>query len=567
MSAEVRDADTVKVTTADAEAELGRLIADVRFHATERQKAILIYLAEKQIAGCDDSTKAYAIAIDVLGRPSGFDPSTDPIVRIEMSRLRSAVSNYYEAFGVEGDVVIGLPKGRYVADFNRVFLPAEVGDLERGEEIAAEEPELTSGSSPAHGFRMSARAALFAIAGAIVAAGAGATLYGRQPVFTQQPVVAISIQAADDDLRGEASQTRDLLLTALTRFQTLTVSASAPPPPSSRLGVYRVEMKYYSDGDERMVWWQVLDGRAQDVLRSGIERVEADGRTPVAARAELVAILARRFAATRGVINNIELHETSSASLGNACVLRAEYLVDEGGSGDMAQMADCLGRTIAADPLDTDAMATLSRLLLAPAGAATDPAIMRRAIALANRAVSLAPLSDRAQMALMAAHFFSGRTEAAIGAGNRALALNPNNPEVSAKLALVLYFSGFWEAGSSLAQDAGRSVDSMPRDAQLVLALDAYRSNDWSEASLLAEQINFGDDLVRAIRAASLGELGSDQAKGRLADLRASSPGFESDLFRKLEARGVKPSITASLEAGLTKAGASFTSRGVAVAD
>jgi tetratricopeptide (TPR) repeat protein len=175
-------------------------------------------------------------------------------------------------------------------------------------------------------------------------------------------------------------------------------------------------------------------------------------------------------------------------------------------------------------------------------------------LTLANRAVSLDPASDRANVALMMVQFFSGRTEAALAVGNRALALNPNNPEVLAKLALVLYNSGYTQAAASMAENARKDVEAVPRDASLVLSLDAYSRGDFSEASLISEQVNCSDFVVRAVRAASLGEMSSQDAIGRLAYLKALIPNYRTDLRSWMERRRFKPEMIASLEQGLEKA-------------
>ena len=125
MGAEVHYARASEVPLSEARAELERILSDPRFHATERQRAILRYLAERRFAGCEEGVKAYSIALDVLGRASNFDASNDPIVRIEVSRLRSSVENYYEAFGAERDVTIHIPKGTYVTLFPRSHLSYE----------------------------------------------------------------------------------------------------------------------------------------------------------------------------------------------------------------------------------------------------------------------------------------------------------------------------------------------------------------------------------------------------------------------------------------------------------
>src|SRR5262249_42722824 len=128
----------------------------------------------------------------------------------------------------------------------------------------------------------------------------------------------------------------------------------------------------------------------------------------------------------------------------------------------------------------------------------------------------------------------------------------------SAKLGVVLFVSGYWDAGVSLAEDAGRSVDAVPRAASLVLALDAYRRGDYSQASLLAEQIPCSDYVVRVLRMAALGQLGSSEAAEKLAEARKQTPDFETTFVRNMRSRHYDNRLILSLQAGLTKAGARF---------
>lgn len=568
MGAEVHDTRACEVSLPEARAELERILSDPRFHATERQRAILRYLAERRFAGCEEGVKAYSIALDVLGRASNFDASNDPIVRIEVSRLRSSVENYYEAFGAERDVTIHIPKGTYVTLFPRSHVPYEQDEeklaLESDLPETPDDVPVSQVAESSVAASPSGRPLAIYASGALllcVAIVAGAVAYASKPSLTVRPSVALSMDAVDSRLQGEASQTRDMLLTALTQFQTLTVAKAGYAGKRNQKvsgRAYEIDMKYYGDGDIRSVWWQIVDSQSGDLLKSGLEKIAIDGRSPAATRQEIVDVLARRFAATRGAINNIETHASSTESIGNACVLRAEYQLDDGSSDNMAAVRSCLERTLAADPSNSDAKALLARVLIAPEAAAGDAAVRARALDLANRAVSLAPMSDRAYVALMMTQFADGRIDAALQAGNRAISLNPSNPDAVAKLASVLFSAGYFDAGVAMAQDAGRAVDIVPRDAMLVLALDAYRRGDWSEASLLAEQVNCTDFVVRALRVAALGQLGSDQAKERLADVRGRDPDFERTLRWKLEARRFQPLLSAEIVAGLTKAGAVF---------
>ena len=43
------------------------------------------------------SVKGYDVALEVFGRPETFDPTVDPVVRVEAGRLREKLREYYEA--------------------------------------------------------------------------------------------------------------------------------------------------------------------------------------------------------------------------------------------------------------------------------------------------------------------------------------------------------------------------------------------------------------------------------------------------------------------------------------
>eukprot|EP01036_Dinobryon_divergens_P048910 gene48911-65582_t len=58
---------------------------------------LLRYVVEKTLAGEAAGIKAYSIAVDVFGRPLGFDPQVDPIVRVQARRLRTLLEQYYQS--------------------------------------------------------------------------------------------------------------------------------------------------------------------------------------------------------------------------------------------------------------------------------------------------------------------------------------------------------------------------------------------------------------------------------------------------------------------------------------
>ena len=97
--------------------ELQKMLASKDFDSSSRNRRFLTFVVEETLAGRGNRIKAYNVALAVFDRSSDFDPLTDPIVRIEASRLRRSIEHYYFTGGLADPVRIAMPKGSYVATF------------------------------------------------------------------------------------------------------------------------------------------------------------------------------------------------------------------------------------------------------------------------------------------------------------------------------------------------------------------------------------------------------------------------------------------------------------------
>jgi serine/threonine-protein kinase len=109
----------MSATGADAAVltELDRVLASEAFQGTGRASTLLRFLVTETLAGRTDRLKEYTLGAEALGKGDDFDPRADPIVRAEMSRLRARLDRYYEGDGRADALVILLPKGSYVPQF------------------------------------------------------------------------------------------------------------------------------------------------------------------------------------------------------------------------------------------------------------------------------------------------------------------------------------------------------------------------------------------------------------------------------------------------------------------
>ena len=94
-------------------AELARLLDDPVFTRSPRLSQFLGFLVEEELAGRGARINGTQVAIEVYGRDETFDPSIDPVVRVEARRLRRALENYYANEGADNAVRIEIPKGGY----------------------------------------------------------------------------------------------------------------------------------------------------------------------------------------------------------------------------------------------------------------------------------------------------------------------------------------------------------------------------------------------------------------------------------------------------------------------
>lgn len=125
-------AKAARANSAEATAvqeQLRRLTASPVLEHAESLCLLLTYLVEHTLEKPGEHVKEYQIAVDVFGRSESFDPRLDSTVRVQTSRLRQKLVEYYSTTGAHDPVVIDIPKGVYTAVFHV-----------RGAEAAAAQP-------------------------------------------------------------------------------------------------------------------------------------------------------------------------------------------------------------------------------------------------------------------------------------------------------------------------------------------------------------------------------------------------------------------------------------------
>jgi len=99
------------------QAELDRILASSAFASAERMRRFLKFVVEHTLRSPGEPLKETIIGMELSSSREDFDPRISAAVRVDASRLRSKLREYYVEEGASDPVVIELPKGTYTPIF------------------------------------------------------------------------------------------------------------------------------------------------------------------------------------------------------------------------------------------------------------------------------------------------------------------------------------------------------------------------------------------------------------------------------------------------------------------
>jgi len=111
---------------------LRRVMASTAFAKAPRMCALLSFLMEKKLGGAEGGLTEYAIGMQLFRRDAAsYDTTIDPVVRVQIGRLRSRLTDYYSAMKEVGALQICIPAGSYVPVLRRLAPDAPQAGIER----------------------------------------------------------------------------------------------------------------------------------------------------------------------------------------------------------------------------------------------------------------------------------------------------------------------------------------------------------------------------------------------------------------------------------------------------
>ena len=516
-----------QVVSPDAiRAELARILASPAFDASERNRQFLSYVVDEALAGRADRIKAYTVATEVFGRDPKFDPQLDSIVRIEAGRLRRSLERYYLTDGRTSCLRIDIPRGGYAPIFTDaapVALPRAIGGAPRVL-VTAFEAEGDQSSFPTftRGFTRSLIIAL--------------TRFTGLRVFGAETALRHPADVAPGAARRELAA--DYLVTGQT----------ALGPDRFEVDVLLVEA-----ASGRAVWAETFERQLAPSEIIGL-------------RNEVANHVARALAQPYGAIQSDRARDADGRPpelLGSYAAVLLFYAYWRTFDREMIEAVRVgLERAVGSEPDYAEALACLSLVysnafrFRHPIGAAESD-LRERALALAARAVELAPASSWARYALGLARWFSGDVPAALDALEAGRALNPNDTTILADLGQRYAMLARWDDAVPLLEESYATNPAQPGSYRIGLFLWHFAHGRLAEALAEARRVNapqvlYGHVAV-AVAAAALGR--DDEAADAVAAIRGIDPDYGARATADLAGRHVAPELIAPIVKALSEAG------------
>ncbi len=474
---------------AEIEAQLARIFASSHFSGAGRLSAFLQYVVRKSTAGRAHEIKEYTVATEVFGRPETFDPRLDTIVRVQASKLRARLVDYYSLEGSSDPVVIDLPRGGYVP-------------IIRARQTAAEPGPVTKAGADRRLYLPDGKLWAKIAAAAVVLISAGVAVYqlatnARDHRLTLQSGVAVLPFANLSEDSSDEYFTQGLteeLIGALTRIDGLRV-----PGITSSLA-----FKNHQDLQEvgrKLGVGAVLEGSA----RVAGSRVRVNARLVQLKDASLLwsqeyerplrDLFAVQVDISRSIVNSlrIQLSGPAARSLVRAepKSLEAYSLYLKGRFYSHAQSArweydrtaaDYYERAIRKDPSYGVAYSALAEWYTS-AQARELP--VRESVAKAKELADAALLIDDslpdAQIALGRVNMLTWHWKDAESRFRRAIELNPGDSVAHLDYSRLLMYQGRFEEALREAEKA-RELDPMPTAISLQVGLVHYYARRYDQA-------------------------------------------------------------------------------------
>lgn len=443
------------------QSETDAILDDPTFRRSPTLSKLLQFLVNEAIAGRGDTLKSYAVAVDALGRPDDYDPSSDSSARVQMTRLRKALESYYSKNAPTDKLCLYLQSGSYLIRLNEPSLAypalyrlnADAAPVKAPDPPGFFLPKSFIPAAPDNQLKTSAfnmplrwtwknwRIALF------VAVAATAVLIALfnffkvksgpeyiSPVLTVMPIV----DGGRPEVAALSAYLRSVFEDDLPRFKLARIRLVEDQAPSKEVGTevenYRLNSRLVQDDEiSATLFLNINDVKSDTVLWTRKVSLPLD---PTKANAMIIPYLAE----VNGPIGAIALHQTnlkhSSNESGYPCMLKYFEFIRTRAPGLEDRLAHCLEQPVNEDFIAATMMGIRGMFELErPASQKDFRAATARGTAFARQGINLDPNDAWSNFAMARLSYAAGDCVSALSYSVRTMEANANSPIFPAVLA------------------------------------------------------------------------------------------------------------------------------------
>ena len=494
-----------KLTPEAIRSQLARILQSVEFRASNKQRAFLSFIVDEALAGRSSQIKGYTIAVSVYGRPEGFDPQVDPIVRVEAGRLRRALEHYYLTAGNNDPAHINIPKGSYVPTFI-TFQQAPSGD-----KTHTPEPE---GSVPT-----------------------------TEPTIAVMPLTNLTgdgeqdyfVDGLTEELTAEIMRYQDFQVIASQSTMPFKDQNVDPRQIGRDLGVqFLLKGSVRRDSKFIKVTIQLLDTSSAEQIWGESYKRDQTAADLIAVQEEIaqgvIGVVSDHFGLIKRRLSRESRKKAPEDLKAYDAILRFYRYETELTPGAFKKALAALEQAVELDPEYGLAWAMLGHLHADnhALGFCEIEEGLEKALTFARKGVALAPNNQFAQDALTLVYFHRGDKELFLQHAEETIALNPNSPYIVGVAGWHMTLYGEWDRGLTLLRRGIKLNPYYPSWFHLAFFMYHYHHGEHENAFAEALKFNFpGLYLDPLMRAAALSCLGrQNEAKTALNQLLKLEPDF-----------------------------------------
>ncbi|MEI2784326.1 MAG: hypothetical protein V9E82_01290 [Candidatus Nanopelagicales bacterium] len=461
---------------------LSRALDSQTLQGSQRSRDFLAYVVTETLAGRSARLSERTVGRYALDRAAGFDGRRDASVRVQATRVRKALADYYQNEGANETLRIELPLGSYVPRFASQAVPSG---------------------------------------------------HPTEPGVLIRQFDAVG----DESAYALATSLGEALAYRLSSFQAIRVFG---PTPAS--AVQGLQVTYVVHGNVRVNADRVsLEVRATDIRTGTVIWAVSDAfdvsSTRIVAVAEhWVAAVAGELGDYSGVLLNqpVPIHPGSDG-LDNAARLSYYTYVSQGTNEALLAAGRALATALGAGGRSPVLLAMrASTLVVAVAYGLSENAAadLVEAESLARESLALENRNAHAYLALGTVALVRGRYEVAIAHAREAMRFGPGHPTTVATAGSLCAFAGQWDEGVDLIRQALRLNPAFPGYFRGLLALDRLLAGDdagaLAEASVIHAPDKFWGPLYRGLALDGLGH--TEQAREEIEAAIRIEPALQADM-------------------------------------